>query len=31
MAWSDERVAILKKLWLEGNSAREYYKKRGDR
>lgn len=23
MAWSDERVAVLKKMWLEGNSASE--------
>ena len=30
MAWSDERVAILKKMWLEGNSASEIAKKLGN-
>ncbi len=30
MAWSDERVAILKKMWLEGNSASEIAKVLGD-
>ena len=30
MAWSDERVAILKKMWLDGNSASEIAKKLGD-
>ena len=30
MAWSDERVAILKKMWLEGNSASEIAKELGD-
>ena len=30
MAWSDERVAILKKMWLEGNSASEIAKVLGN-
>ena len=30
MAWSDERVAILKKMWLEGNSASEIAKELGN-
>ena len=30
MAWSDERVAILKKMWLEGSSASEIAKELGD-
>ena len=30
MAWNDERVAILKKMWLEGNSASEIAKKLGN-
>ena len=30
MAWSDERVAILKKMWLDGNSASEIAKELGD-
>ncbi len=30
MAWNDERVAILKKMWLEGNSASEIAKALGD-
>ena len=30
MAWSDERVAILKKMWLEGNSASEIAKNLGN-
>ena len=30
MAWSDERVAVLKKMWLDGNSASEIAKKLGD-
>ena len=30
MAWSDERVAVLKKMWLEGNSASEIAKELGD-
>ena len=30
MAWSDERVAILKKMWLEGSSASEIAKELGN-
>ena len=30
MAWSDERVAVLKKMWLDGNSASEIAKELGD-
>jgi GcrA cell cycle regulator len=30
MAWNDERVAILKKMWLEGNSASEIAKELGN-
>ena len=30
MAWSDERVAILKKMWLDGNSASEIAKALGN-
>ena len=30
MAWSDERVAVLKKMWLEGNSASEIAKEIGN-
>ena len=30
MAWSDERVAVLKKMWLEGNSASEIAKELGN-
>ena len=30
MAWSDERVAVLKKMWLEGNSASEIAKVLGN-
>ena len=30
MAWNDERVAILKKMWLEGNSASEIAKNLGN-
>ncbi len=30
MAWSDERVAILKKMWLDGNSASEIAKELGE-
>ena len=30
MAWDDERVAILKKMWLEGNSASEIAKELGN-
>ena len=30
MAWSEERVAILKKMWLEGNSASEIAKELGN-
>ena len=30
MAWSDERVAILKKMWLDGNSASEIAKELGN-
>ena len=30
MAWSEERVAILKKMWLEGNSASEITKELGN-
>ena len=30
MAWSDERVAILRKRWLEGNSASEIAKELGN-
>ena len=30
MAWSEERVAILKKMWLEGNSASEIAKALGN-
>ena len=30
MAWSDDRVAILKKMWLEGNSASEIAKELGN-
>ena len=30
MAWSDERVAILKKMWLEGSSASEIAKQLGN-
>ena len=30
MAWSDERVAVLKKMWLDGNSASEIAKALGD-
>ena len=30
MAWSDERVAILKKMWLEGCSASEIAKELGN-
>ena len=30
MAWSDERVATLKKMWLEGNSASEIAKELGN-
>ncbi len=30
MAWSDERIAILKKMWLEGNSASEIAKVLGN-
>jgi len=30
MAWSDERVAVLRKMWLEGNSASEIAKELGN-
>ena len=30
MAWSDERVAVLKKMWLDGNSASEIAKELGN-
>ena len=30
MAWSEERVAILKKMWLEGSSASEIAKELGN-
>ena len=30
MAWSDERVAVLKKMWLDGNSASEIAKELGE-
>ncbi len=30
MAWNDERVAILKKMWLDGNSASEIAKELGN-
>ena len=30
MAWSDERVAILKRMWLEGSSASEIAKELGN-
>ena len=30
MAWSDERVAVLKEMWLNGNSASEIAKELGD-
>ena len=30
MAWSDERVDVLKKMWLEGNSASEIAKVLGN-
>ena len=30
MAWSDERVTVLKKMWLEGNSASEIAKVLGN-
>ena len=30
MTWSDERVAILKKMWLEGSSASEIAKELGN-
>ena len=30
MAWSDERVATLKRMWLEGNSASEIAKELGN-
>ena len=30
MAWSDERVATLKKMWLEGSSASEIAKELGN-
>ncbi len=30
MAWSDERVAVLKKMWLNGNSASEIAKELGN-
>ena len=30
MAWNDERVAILKKMWLEGSSASEIAKELGN-
>ena len=30
MAWNDERVAILKKMWLDGNSASEIAKVLGN-
>ena len=30
MAWSDERVAILKKMWLDGSSASEIAKELGN-
>ncbi len=30
MAWSEERVAVLKKMWLEGNSASEIAKELGN-
>ena len=30
MAWNDERVAILRKMWLEGNSASEIAKELGN-
>ena len=30
MAWSDKRVAVLKKMWLDGNSASEIAKELGD-
>jgi GcrA cell cycle regulator len=30
MAWSDERVAVLKKMWLEGSSASEIAKVLGN-
>ena len=30
MAWSEERVAVLKKMWLDGNSASEIAKELGN-
>ena len=30
MAWSEERVALLKKLWMEGQSASQIAKELGD-
>ena len=30
MSWSEERVAVLKKMWLEGKSASEIAKELGE-